>query len=298
MEVMKFGGTSLENSDCILHAAKIVAFHTKTSSIIVVASAMAGVTDTLISLTAAHEMGDLRKRDELCRQIAELHEETCANLKLGSALYSETKQALAELLIGLNTAISSWGSKLLPHQQDFAISYGERLSSLLLSAGLRKIGIPSRHVFGSDVLEATEDYGNANARIDGSTKRAERVLLPLLKRGITPVVTGFFGGTASGTIATFGRGGSDYSAAVLAAVLRASKLTVWKEVDGVYTADPKQDAGAKLLPRLSYDTAAAMARSGAKVLHPECMEPVRQRGIPVHVRNTFKPLLPGTIIHT
>ncbi|MCX7996855.1 MAG: aspartate kinase [Patescibacteria group bacterium] len=297
MEVMKFGGTSLGNAMRIMHAAGIVQSHAVTGPVLVVVSAMAGITDTLVCISEHHSAGEYAKRDALTALVSKKHQDSLEELELPSSLYAETRKELDVLLNRFIEQLSVFASPLLPHEVDFVVSYGERLSSLLVSAALRKKGVAARHVFGSDVLVASEEYGNASALMDESRKRSSQVLQPLFARGITPVVTGFFGGTAAGTVATFGRGGSDYSAAVLAAVLGADRLTVWKEVDGVFTADPKTDIHARFIERLSYAKAARMARAGAKVLHPECMEPVRAMKIPVYVRNTFRPEFPGTLIY-
>ncbi len=297
MNVFKFGGTSLGNADRINHVAQLIKSHAQNSKVIVVASAMAGVTDALIEIISLHKSGNIAERNSHIQKCIWQHKQTLRSLKLTIDLYDNAETVLDSMLNAFEHEVNSMGTVLHAYEYDFIVSYGERLSAFLLSKALQNSGVKSHHVFGSDVICASPDFGNATALLPESKRKCENILLPLLERGEVPVVTGFFGATECGHIAVFGRGGSDYSASVIAALMKADALTVWKEVDGVYTADPLKNTNAQLLEYLSYEAAAAMARAGAKVLHPETMEPVRDLHIPVHVRNTFNPDVPGTIIH-
>ncbi len=297
MNVFKFGGTSLGDANKILHVAQLVKSHANNSKVIVVVSAMAGVTDKLIDIVSLHTSGQTTQRDSQVREFITFHKQTLRDLQLDIDLYDQAEPVLENMVMAFKKEIHRMKQTLHAYEYDFIVSYGERLSAFLVSKALQNLNVKSHHIFGSDVIFASADFGNATALLPESKRKCENVLVPLLKRGEVPVVTGFFGATECGHIAIFGRGGSDYSAAVIAALMKADSLTVWKEVDGVFTSDPLKNADAQLLEYLSYEAAAAMARAGAKVLHPETMEPVRDLQIPVHVRNTFNPELPGTKIH-
>jgi aspartate kinase len=166
----------------------------------------------------------------------------------------------------------------------------------LFAAVLEKVELAAVPVSSSDFVLTCDDFQNAKPNLEQTRQRGQEVLLPLLDAGIIPVVTGFIGATCDGRITTLGRNSSDYSGAIIANVVDAEELVIWTDVDGIYTANPKESAEAKLLHVMSYDDAHALALSGAKVLHPQVLPLAAQTEMTVWVRNTFKPENQGTRI--
>ncbi len=180
--------------------------------------------------------------------------------------------------------------------RDSISSLGERLSASLVAAALEERGVPSESIEATELIVTDSEHGAAEPRADATRQRCEARLRSLLQRGIVPVVTGFIGATSEGTVTTLGRGGSDYSATILGAALDADEVIIWKDVDGVLTADPRIVPGARAIPEISYREVTELAYFGAKVLHPKTLRAVIQPGIPVWIRNTFAPDRPGTKI--
>jgi aspartate kinase len=183
-----------------------------------------------------------------------------------------------------------------PRSVDEAVAIGERLSALLLAAWLESTGVRAEAINGSDVIVTDAVFGNASPLMEQTRDKARKALLPLIESGVLPVVTGFNGATLDGRPTTLGRGGSDFSASILAAVLDASELWIWTDVDGVMTADPRLVPDAAVLDEVTYAEAAELAYNGAKVLHPRTLAPLVQKQIPVWSKNSFAPEKPGTKI--
>jgi aspartate kinase len=179
---------------------------------------------------------------------------------------------------------------------DSISSLGERLSAPLLAGALAGIGARSAAIEATELIVTDVYHGSAEPLMDPTRKRSEARLRPLLDEGAIPVVTGFVGATPEGVVTTLGRGGSDYSATILGAALGADEIIIWTDVDGVLTADPRLVAEARTIPDISYREAAELAYFGAKVLHPKTLRAVMEAGIPVWIRNSFAPELPGTKI--
>jgi aspartate kinase len=183
-----------------------------------------------------------------------------------------------------------------PRSVDEAVATGEKLSAGIVAALLECRGVPAAAVNGSEVIVTDAAFGNASPILDQTRARAEKVLGPHIAANTVPVVTGFNGATADGRPTTLGRGGSDFSASILAAVLDAEELWIWTDVDGIMTADPRVVADAAVLEEVSYNEAAELAYNGAKVLHPRTLAPLIEKQIPVWSKNSFRPELPGTKI--
>ena len=187
--------------------------------------------------------------------------------------------------------------ELTPRSRDLIVSFGERCSAPIMSAALRAAGLTSRSLTGGEAGIVTDDaFGSAAPRLDVARKTIPRASTPLLDRGLTPVVTGFVAVDEEGVITTLGRGGSDYTATILGACLPADEVWIWKEVDGVMTADPKLVPDAVRVPALSYREVMELAWFGAKVLHPMTVAPVQEAGIPIRIRSAFLSASPGTIV--
>jgi aspartate kinase len=179
---------------------------------------------------------------------------------------------------------------------DEAVAIGERLSSVLVAAHLNAKGIPAQSINSSEIIVTDAVFGNASPVMEPTSERAHRRLDPLLAAGTTPVLTGFNGATVDGRPTTLGRGGSDFSASIIAAAVGASELWIWTDVDGIMTADPRLVPDAKILPEVSFREAAELAYNGAKILHPRTLAPLVDKAIPVWSKNSFAPSKPGTRI--
>jgi aspartate kinase len=190
----------------------------------------------------------------------------------------------------------AWLGELTPRVLDAISGVGERLSARLVSGTLVEMGVPSSALEATDFLITDDVHGGAQPLEAETRERAQKVLLPRARSGVVPVVTGFIGSNESGVPTTLGRGGSDYSATILGAAIDADDIIIWTDVDGVLTADPRLVPEASLLEQISYNEAAELAFFGAKVLHPSTLHPVRERGIPVWIRNSFAPDRRGTVI--
>jgi aspartate kinase len=293
----KFGGSSLLGAERLLHAARLVEDAARTRPVTVVVSAMKGVTDRLLRVGRWLE----EKRNAPARKeavaIAELHLETLQDLQLDAEEHERVEQEMAflssDLLheIPLSGQVTVTGAVL-----DRLASYGERYAARLFAAALAKIGLAAVPVASSDFVLTCDNFRDAKPHLERTRRRGREVLLPLLKAGIIPVVTGFIGATLDGRITTLGRNSSDFTGALIANLVNAEELVIWTDVDGIYTANPHESAEARLFDELSYDEAHALAASGAKVLHPEVLPLASQTEMTVWVRNTFKPQARGTRI--
>jgi bifunctional aspartokinase / homoserine dehydrogenase 1 len=295
--VMKFGGTSMGSADRIRVAAKLAAEQHVQGPVAIVVSAMSKITDLLLDTLRKAEAGDQTDLEANLRQLTERHAECCHLL-----LPADRQQAA---LAGIHALIQDFsriakGILMLgerpPRSVDEALAVGERLSALLMAEYLESQGIPAAPVNASEVIATDALFGNASPLMDQTRQRAARVLLPLLKKRILPVMTGFNGSTLDGRPTTLGRGGSDFSASILAAALDARELWIWTDVDGIMTADPRLAPNAQVLDAVTYAEAAELAYNGAKVLHPRTLAPLAERQIPVWSKNSFAPEKPGTRI--
>jgi aspartokinase/homoserine dehydrogenase 1 len=295
--VMKFGGTSMGSADRMRIAAQICASAREQFAVTVVVSAMSKVTDLLLSTLRAAEEGDHEGVKENIRIIEKRHAETCRELLPESR--QESVLASIHALIEEFERISS-GILMLaerpPRSVDEALAIGERLSATLMAACLDSSGIPSIAVNARDVIVTDGIFGTASPLMDQTRERASKFLLPKINSGVLPVVTGFNGATTDGKPTTLGRGGSDFSASILASALDAKELWIWTDVDGIMSADPRLVPDAAVLDVVTYREAAELAYNGAKVLHPRTIAPLVEKGIPVWSKNSFHLAAPGTKI--
>ena len=293
----KFGGTSLLGADRMLHAANLVKPVSRDSGVVVVVSAMKGVTDKLLAI--AHLLADrknLYARAE-AETVLRLHHDVLRELALGAQEHDRVSRKLGSLGRDLLHAVPTHGNvTLTPELFDRLASFGERLSARLFAAALDRSGVAAVPVASSDFVLTCDTFRDAKPHLDQTKRRGHDVLSPLLAASIVPVVTGFIGATPDGRITTLGRNSSDFSGAIVAHVVDADELVIWTDVDGIYTANPNEDAEACLLHDLSYDEAHALAAGGAKVLHPHVLPLAAESDMTVWVRNTFKPQARGTRI--
>lgn len=298
LQVMKFGGTSVGNAECIQRAAEIVARAAREASVVAVVSAMGGVTNRLIDAAQASATGDVNAAGNLAESLQQQHD-GAIEILIGDAerraqLAAELKQIIEEVSsLCRGTALLR---ELTPRTLDAISSAGERLSARLLATALRELGVKAVAVEATELIVTDNQSGRAEPLMVETRQRASARLAPLLAEGTVPVVTGFIGATVDGKLTTLGRGGSDYSATILGAALDAKEIIIWTDVDGVLSADPRLVPEARTLQEISYNEAAELAYFGAKVLHPKTLRPVSEAGIPVWIRNSFFPERNGTQI--
>ena len=291
---MKFGGTSVGSAERIRVAAELIGEARRARPVIAVVSAMARITDLLFDTMKHAEGGDRAGLDANVAQLRTRHHEACAALSLGAGTLSAIDQLIGEFerIVGGMMMLGDRPAKSV----DEAVAIGERLSSVLVTGCLNAAGIEAEAVSGADLIVTDAVFGNASPVMEQTSERSRRVLDPLLARRVVPVVTGFNGSTIDGRPTTLGRGGSDFSASILAAAIDAAELWIWTDVDGIMTADPRLVPDAKVLEEVSFQEAAELAYNGAKVLHPRTLAPLAGKAIPVWSKNSFAPEKPGTRI--
>ena len=298
----KFGGSSLLGAERMLHAAGLVREASRTSRVVVVVSAMKGVTDQLLALATMVDSGNLAEAQRKADALLRLHADVLSELQLneldhqrvwhdfrllGRDLLHEASGHLRE-----NSRARASSEAL----QDTLASFGERFSARLFAAALDACGVPAVPVTSSEFVLTCDTFRDAKPEMAETRRRGRDVLQPLLESGLVPVVTGFVGATRDGRVTTLGRNSSDYSGAIIAHVMDADELVIWTDVDGVYTANPNESSEARLLHQLSYEEAHALAAAGAKVLHAEVLPLAAETKMVVWVRNTFNPEFRGTRI--
>jgi len=293
---MKFGGTSVEDATAIDRIAGIVRGRL-TDHPVVVVSAMSKVTDGLLAMAAAAGKGDSDKAVELCHQVRERHYQA-ARESLGAESAEEVRAKLQtefESLEHLLRGISAVG-ELTPRTSDYVVSFGERLSSIVVTAAFAARGIPATLLDARKVIITDRQHGKAVPQVDDINAALQVHGKPLLDAGKVPVMGGFIGSTREGITTTIGRGGSDFSAALVGAGLDATRIEIWTDVDGMKTTDPRVCPDAHRIKVISFDEAAELAYFGAKVLHPATVLPAVEKNIPVLVLNSRNPSNEGTRI--
>jgi len=297
MIVMKFGGTSLAGAAEIRQAGSIVRRFARARPAVVV-SAMAGVTDALIALAERSVSGLPREVSARLDRLQRRHRREARLLGLSDGPQGRLERELEALFTELEGVCHG---VLLLHELsrrslDLISSFGERLAALLITEHLRSRGLRAQFVDAREHIVTDESHGAAAVDFEATYRNLRKALLPALRKGMLPVVTGYIGRTRQGATTTLGRSGSDYTASILGAALHAKEVWIWKEVDGVCTADPNLVRSARVVPRISYQEAAEMAHYGAEVIHPKTMLPARRGRIAIRIKNTFKPDAPGTLI--
>jgi len=297
MKVIKFGGGCLKNGEYLLKVKEIL--WAEKDKTVVVTSALFGITDLLEEGIKAALESD-KNVSPFLKEFQEKHENIAFEAITDQLTRNVIRDKISEKILKLERLLYgvSYISEVSPSLKVHILSYGERLAALILSAvvntGERIKSIP---------LEADEigiitdeSFENATAHLPEVKKNLLQTVLPLIGQGTIPVITGYFGKSGSGKITTFGRNGSDYSAAVIANVLNANILEIWKDVDGFMTADPKLVPEARKIEHLSYYEAAELSYFGAKILYPRTVEPLLEKEVPITINNLFKPDVEGTRI--
>jgi aspartate kinase len=296
MIVMKFGGTSVEDAKAIERTAAIVKGRLAQKPVVVV-SAMAKVTDQLLAMGRAAGSGDRKTALKLSRALRERHYNAAGEL-LGTALFTQFHSdlgvdfdALDELLRGIAAV-----GELTPRTADHVAAFGELLSSKIITAAFSARGLESTLIDSRECIVTDNTHTRATPLFEESNQRLESKLAPLLVANRVPVMGGFIASTKAGITTTIGRGGSDFSAAIVGAALGAERIEIWTDVDGMMTTDPNVCPEARRIKVISFDEAAELAYFGAKVLHPATVLPAVQKNIPVYVLNSRNPTCEGTRI--
>jgi aspartokinase/homoserine dehydrogenase 1 len=295
--VMKFGGTSIGTAHAMSEAVQIVrTARNEWSRVVVVTSAVSGVTNLLLESATRAAVGDISNLSSSEKTLYTSHA-AIANVLISEPDKCASVMADIEKLIALFTdlcrAIAMIG-EASPRTLDAVASLGERMSVRLLAALIDGNGLTAKALDANELIVTNNHFQNAHPEFGATGRKTREIVLPLLEQGIVPVITGFIGATLEGVITTLGRGGSDYSAGIIGAVLPADEVWIWTDVDGVMTADPRIVPDARTLPEISYSEMAELAYFGAKVLHPKTMRPVVEAGIGLRICNTFNPSHPGT----
>jgi len=298
--VMKFGGTSVEDATAILRTVGIVTGRLRKGlNPVVVVSAMSKVTDALLACAAAAHAGrgDREPALDISSRLRVRHIETAARLSSGERLTAlhrsidEHFDSLDELLRGIAAV-----GELTVRTSDLIVSFGERLSSLIIAAAFAEQGTESAHVDARGIIRTDSHYGKAAPDETEIERALATKVLPLVQAGVIPVMGGFIGSSPSGETTTLGRGGSDYTAALVGGGLHAGAIEIWTDVNGIMTTDPRICPDALRVKTISFEEAAELAYFGAKVLHPATILPAVQKNIPVWVLNSRNPENEGTKI--
>lgn len=297
--VMKFGGTSVGSVDALKNVVKIVAdARQKGHTIVVVVSAMSGVTNLLLNAAYQAEAGNEAIAHQARVEIENKHAQAMLHF-LGDTPNRQTTmdqvRSLLDEFEALCHGIHVLG-ELTPRALDVIGGIGERLNAPQVAAILRQAGLPAESVEATQLIVTDRRFGGAVPIIDATERKTQANLRPILEDGKVAIVTGFIGSTEDGIPTTLGRGGSDYSATILARALTADEVWIWTDVNGVMTADPRIVPEAHPLGYLSYSEISELSYFGAKVLHSQAIRPARRENIPVRILNTFEPDHPGTLI--
>ncbi len=298
LEIWKFGGASLADAKAVENAVSLVRAHR--GPLVVVVSALAGVTDSLLDGAKRSAAGEpeaasaaaavfLRRHRDLAQALVPAGAARRRLLALADEQareYREIAHAMAAL------------ADLSARASDTLVARGERAASAVFAAALAGSGRRAERVDAASIVVTDGRHGQAAPDLDETRRRARQLLLPLLQKGVVPIVPGFIGSAPDGTVATLGRGGSDLTATVLARALGAARVVLWKDVPGILTADPRAVPDARLLPQMHHREAAEVAYFGAKVLHPRALIPLDGSRITLHVRSFVEPTRPGTEVST
>ncbi len=313
VSVLKFGGTSVGSGERIRQVAKIITrtlHNTDEAFPVVVVSAMSGITDLLLSIARHTCLGAYEESEIEFATLRHKHLEAAEKIVRHTEQLPQLQHDLEEALSSLSHDIALLREAAESGQETFlrtasVASWGERLSILLVAAAVNEYGVEAQPVRDAVIVtshpqaDSTQPFGvvvGADPLPEETRGNAQAFIHPLVERGIVPIAAGFIGRTITGYVTTLGRNGSDYSATVIGAALDCVEVTIYTDVDGVLTADPRLVANARLLTHLSYAEAARLSWFGAKVLHPRTLIPIAARNIPVRVRNTFRPHIKGTVV--
>ncbi len=296
--VMKFGGSSMANAPRMKSAARTIQRFSRENRIIVVASAMNDTTDMLMKMGELAQGGATGRPKNILSKLQRLHLKTAQQVSQRGTI-KETIAKIRQLNHELERTVEgiSHLRELTPRSRDYLLSFGERLSTPLLTAAMQSEGLRARALTGSEAGITTDDnFGEARPLIEVSYHQIRQRLEPIINRKEIPVVAGYVASTVDGSITTLGRGGSDYTASLLGAGLGVDEIWIWTDVDGLMTADPRIVKDAVVLPSISFGEALELSYFGAKMMHPRALQPAGQKKIPVRIKNSRKPGGSGTLV--
>lgn len=303
MIVHKFGGTSVGDAGCFANVAEIIAeqfnqTQTALRKSVVVVSAMSGVTSQLIAGARAAAEGQDTAYRKIKADLLSRHLDVVETLLNRSPERLDVGGLVEDRLHDLERLYRSIAvlGELTVRGCDAVTSFGEQLSVNILAAALRERGVRAQAISAVEAIVTDDNFGGATPLMEQTRQRLQERIVPLIDRGLLPVITGYIAATERGVPTTLGRGGSDYTAAILGVGLEADEVWIWSDVDGILTADPNIVPHARTLTELSYSEAADLAYFGADVLHPKTIRPVIQNSIPLRILNSLNPSHPGTLI--
>jgi aspartate kinase len=289
--VMKFGGTSVADADRMRRCAKLIKENAAQNQIVAIVSALDGMTEELLALADAAGTANHPAMNARLKEIRRRHEEAAKGLNQPDAVAALLTQ-LDQLILGISMV-----GELTPRSRDAVASFGERLSAPLFRKALELEDLKARAYTGQEIgLVTDERFGEAEPLLELSLYQIADALKGPLEAGEIPVVTGFIAATQHGVTTTIGRGGSDYTATIVGAAIKADEVWIWSDVDGLMTADPRIVPNAIHLERIRFIEAIEMGLFGAKSMHPRALEPAADRKIPVRMKNTFNAASAGTLI--
>jgi len=297
---MKFGGSSLAGPKEILQSTAIVKKYASESNEIIVCSAMGDTTDHLLKSIDHAKKGDIEGAKKVVSEMRTSHQassdatiENPAMRKECSDWISERFEDLDKVLLGISLL-----RDLSPRSLDYSLSFGEKLSTRIVNDSLASAGLKTKYLTGGEAgILTDESFGSAEPILKVTNEKLRGTLLPLLDEGIIPVVTGYIAETVdTHEVITLGRGGSDYTATLIASAIHADEVVLWTDVDGMMSADPRIIKNSIILPQVSYLEAMEMSAFGAKAMQPRALDPAMRNEIPVRIKNTINPEIPGTLI--
>lgn len=299
--VMKFGGLAVGTTTALTQVLSIVLHERERwDHLLLVVSALEGVTDALLEATRLAQISNRRGYRRISATLRTRHFALVEHLPLGTterqALEADLDRLLFELLDQLQEVADAAQADLSPTMTDSIVGTGERLAARVVAAIIRQNNIRAVAIDSHGLIITDDTFGNAKPDLAASSQRIQQNLMPMLKRGVIPVVTGFIGSTIDGRTTTLGRGGSDYTASVLGAAVQAAEVWVWTNVDGMMTTDPNDVEEAQVVQQMTYTEVGEMAYFGAKVLHAHMIGPLQMQDIPLRIRNVYKPSQQGTLI--
>ncbi len=295
--VMKFGGTSVGSVEAMTQVVRIVQqARTQWPRLVVVTSALNGVTNLLLDTAVRSAKGDRSAYLKAAQELQSRHDDLTDALITDPARGAQLKDEIAELVADFSSRCQAMAvlGEATPRALDAVAGMGERMCVRILNAAIDSAGVPSAFLEATELIVTDNQFQSAHPDLAATIVSTRARILPLFNKGQVVVTTGFIGATPEGVPTTLGRGGSDYSAALLGAAIPADEVWIWTDVDGVMTADPRIVPDARTIPELSYREVAELAYYGAKVLHPKTIRPVIEAGIGLRVCNTFNPGNPGT----
>ncbi len=297
--IMKFGGASLSTAEGISQTCHIVKKYHRYNKIVLVVSAMKGITDMLYQIVDLLKQNKTKQVLVLIDTIRKNHFNTLVQIDSTSSAIKKIEADLNNLFFHLEHFIANVihkKKKITLARIDYIVSFGERFSCPIVAYALEVNGMIAYPIDASSVIATDGKFGDATPLYTIDQHHINGIISPLIKENIIPVVTGFIGFAHDGCTVTLGRGGSDLTAAYLAYLLDAKGIYLWKDVEGFYTADPHKNVNARLLRKLSYSQAFTLAQKGAKIIYHKAIAPVRKKHIPIYVKSFLNPIARGSVI--